>query len=81
MTQPSLSMQIKSGRKNWAWCCSIAARNRVIPTEAGEVVLAEIRETLRAYDHIREAVAEPAKETSGLMVLRRHSDHRTLPVA
>ena len=47
----------------------IAPRALCLVTEAGEVVLAEIRETLRAYDHIREAVAELKGETSGRLRL------------
>lgn len=58
VTQPSLSMQIKSLEEELGVVLLDRSKKPVIPTEAGEVVLAEIRETLRAYDHIREAVAE-----------------------
>ena len=65
VTQPSLSMQIKSLEEELGVVLLDRSKKPVIPTEAGEVVLAEIRETLRAYDHIREAVAELKGETSG----------------
>lgn len=55
VTQPSLSMQIKSLEEELGVVLLDRSKKPVIPTEAGEVVLAEIRETLRAYDHIREA--------------------------
>ena len=34
------------------------SKKPVIPTEAGEVVLEQARETIKAYNYIREAVAE-----------------------
>ena len=34
------------------------SKKPVIPTEAGAVVLEQARETLKAYNYIREAVAE-----------------------
>ena len=70
VTQPSLSMQIKSLEEELGVVLLDRSKKPVIPTEAGEVVLAEIRETLRAYDHIREAVAELKGETSGRLRLR-----------
>ena len=51
VTQPSLSMQIKSLEEELGVVLLDRSKKPVIPTEAGEVVLAEIRETLRAYDH------------------------------
>ena len=69
VTQPSLSMQIKSLEEELGVVLLDRSKKPVIPTEAGEVVLAEIRETLRAYDHIREAVAELKGETSGRLRL------------
>ena len=41
----------------------------VIPTEAGEVVLERARETLRAYNNIKESVAELKGETAGRLRL------------
>lgn len=62
-------MQIKSLEEELGVVLLDRSKKPVIPTEAGEVVLAEIRETLRAYDHIREAVAELKGETSGRLRL------------
>ena len=50
VTQPSLSMQIKSLEEELGVVLLDRSKKPVIPTEAGEVVLAEIRETLRAYE-------------------------------
>lgn len=47
VTQPSLSMQIKSLEEELGVVLLDRSKKPVIPTEAGEVVLAEIRETLR----------------------------------
>ena len=69
VTQPSLSMQVKALEEELGVVLLDRSKKPVIPTEAGEVVLAEIRETLRAYDHIREAVAELKGETSGRLRL------------
>lgn len=46
-----------------------SAKKPVIPTEAGEVVMEQARETLRAYNGIREAVAELKGETAGKLRL------------
>lgn len=45
VTQPSLSMQIKSLEEELGVVLLDRSKKPVIPTEAGEVVLAEIRET------------------------------------
>ncbi len=69
VTQPSLSMQIKALEEELGVVLLDRSKKPVIPTEAGEVVLAETRETLKAYNHIREAVAELKGETSGRLRL------------
>lgn len=69
VTQPSLSMQIKSLEEELGVVLLDRSKKPVIPTEAGEVVLAQTRETLRAYNSIREAVAELKGETSGKLRL------------
>ena len=58
VTQPSLSMQIKSLEEELGVVLLDRSKKPVIATEAGEVVLERARETLRAYDNIRESVAE-----------------------
>ena len=45
------------------------SKKPVIPTEAGEVVLEQARETIKAYNYIREAVAELKGETAGKLRL------------
>ena len=69
VTQPSLSMQVKSLEEELGVVLLDRSKKPVIPTEAGEVVLAQARETLRAYDCIREAVAELKGETAGKLRL------------
>ena len=65
VTQPSLSMQIKSLEEELGVVLLDRSKKPVIATEAGEVVLERARETLRAYDNIRESVAELKGEIAG----------------
>lgn len=69
VTQPSLSMQVKALEGELGVILLDRSKKPVIPTEAGEVVLAQARETLRAYNYIKEAVAELKGETSGKLRL------------
>ena len=69
VTQPSLSMQIKNLEEELGVVLLDRSKKPVIPTEAGEVVLDRARETLRAYNNIRESVAELKGETSGKLRL------------
>ncbi|MBE6177678.1 MAG: hydrogen peroxide-inducible genes activator [Rikenellaceae bacterium] len=69
VTQPSLSMQIKSLEEELGVVLLDRSKKPVVPTEAGEVVLEQTRETLRAFHSIREAVQELKGETSGKLRL------------
>ena len=69
VTQPSLSMQVKSLEEELGVVLLDRSKKPVIPTEAGEVVLEQARETLRSYNYIREAVSELKGETSGRLRL------------
>ena len=69
VTQPSLSMQVKALEEELGVVLLDRSKKPVIPTEAGEVVLDRARETLRAYNNIRESVAELKGETSGKLRL------------
>lgn len=69
VTQPSLSMQVKSLEEELGVVLLDRSKKPVIPTEAGEVVLDRARETLRAYNAIRESVAELKGETAGKLRL------------
>jgi len=69
VTQPSLSMQIKSLEEELGVVLLDRSKKPVIATEAGEVVLERARETLRAYDNIRESVAELKGEIAGRLRL------------
>lgn len=69
VTQPSLSMQVKSLEEELGVVLLDRSKKPVIPTEAGEVVLERVRETLRAYNAIRESVAELKGETAGKLRL------------
>lgn len=69
VTQPSLSMQIKSLEEELGAVLLDRSKKPVIPTEVGTVVIAQARETLRAYDSIRESVLELKGETSGKLRL------------
>ena len=65
VTQPSLSMQIKSLEDELGVMLLDRAKKPVIPPEAGEAVLAQARETLREYNSIKEVVARIKGEMSG----------------
>lgn len=65
VTQPSLSMQIKSLEDELGVMLLDRSKKPVIPTEAGEAVLTQARETLREYNSIREVVARIKGEMSG----------------
>ena len=69
VTQPSLSMQVKSLEEELGVVLLDRSKKPVIPTEAGEVVLERARETLRAYSNIKESVAELKGETAGRLRL------------
>ncbi len=69
VTQPSLSMQIKSLEEELGVVLLDRSKKPVIPTEAGEVVLEQVRKTLKAYNYIRESVAELKGEMSGKLRL------------
>ena len=61
-------MQIKSLDDELGGMLRDRAKKPVIPTEAGEAVLAQARETLREYNSIKEVVArikEGLKRTGG----------------
>ena len=65
VTQPSLSMQINSVEEELGVILLDRSKKPVIPTEAGAVVIAQAQEALRAYNYIRESVAELKGETAG----------------
>lgn len=69
VTQPSLSMQIKALEDELGVILLDRSKKPVIPTDAGNVVIAQAQETLRAYNYIRESVAELKGETSGKLRL------------
>ena len=69
VTQPSLSMQIKALEEELGVVLLDRSKKPVIPTEAGEVVLEQARQTLAAYNYIREAVSELKGEASGKLRL------------
>ncbi|MBO7331728.1 MAG: hydrogen peroxide-inducible genes activator [Alistipes sp.] len=69
VTQPSLSMQIKSLEEELGVILLDRSKKPVIPTEAGALVIAQAQETLKAYNSIRESVAELKGETAGKLRL------------
>ncbi len=69
VTQPSLSMQVKSLEEELGVVLLDRSKKPVIPTEAGEVVLEQARKTLKEYNYIKEAVAELKGETTGKLRL------------
>ena len=58
-------MQIKALEEELGVVLLDRSKKPVIPTEAGNVVIAQAQETIKAYNTIRESVAELKGETSG----------------
>lgn len=69
VTQPSLSMQIKALEEELGVMLLDRSHKPVVPTEAGHVVLREAKETMMAYNNIRESVEELKGETTGKLRL------------
>jgi LysR family hydrogen peroxide-inducible transcriptional activator len=69
VTQPSLSMQIKSLEEELGVVLLDRTKKPVIPTEAGEVVIANAREALKSYNYVKESVNELKGEISGTLRL------------
>ncbi|MBP3425830.1 MAG: hydrogen peroxide-inducible genes activator [Rikenellaceae bacterium] len=69
VTQPSLSMQIKNLEEELGVVLLDRSKKPVIPTEAGEVVIRNAKETLRAYNYIKESVNELKGEIAGTLRL------------
>lgn len=65
VTQPSLSMQIKSLESELGVMLLDRTKKPVVPTEAGEVVLQQAREALREYNSIKEVVLQFKGEIAG----------------
>ena len=62
-------MQVKSLEEELGVVLLDRSKKPVIPTEAGEAVLAQAREALKEYNAIREVVSELKGETAGKMRL------------
>lgn len=69
VTQPSLSMQIKNLESELGVVLLDRSKKPVIPTEAGALVIRNARETLKAYNYIKESVSELRGEVSGTLRL------------
>lgn len=65
VTQPSLSMQIKNLEEELGVILLDRSKKPVIPTDAGQVVIRNARETIKAYNYIKESVAELKGEIAG----------------
>lgn len=65
VTQPSLSMQIKSLEEELGVMLLDRSKKPVIPTKAGEAVIEQAREALKEYNSIKEVVSRIKGETSG----------------
>ena len=65
VTQPSLSMQIKALEEELGVMLLDRSKKPVVPTEAGEIVMAQVRETLREFHSIKEVVQQIKGEISG----------------
>ena len=69
VTQPSLSMQIKSLEEELGVILLDRTKKPVIPTEAGEVVIRNAREALKSYNYVKESVNELKGEIAGTLRL------------
>ncbi len=86
VTQPSLSMQIKNLEEELGVILLDRSKKPVIPTEAGAVVLRQARETIKAYNYIKESVNDLKGEVSGVLrlgvipTIAPYLMHRFIPV-
>lgn len=69
VTQPSLSMQVKGLEEELGVILLDRSKKPVIPTQAGEAVLEQVREVLQAYYNIREMVSQRNGQTGGVLRL------------
>ena len=69
VTQPSLSMQVKALEEELGVILLDRSKKPVIPTEAGKLVLDQIRTVLKEFNTIREVVSDMKGETAGKMRL------------
>lgn len=69
VTQPSLSMQVKNLEEELGVILLDRSKKPVIPTEAGQVVIKNAREALKAYNYIKESVNELKGEVAGSLKL------------
>ena len=69
VTQPSLSMQIKNLEEELGIVLLDRTRKPVVPTNAGEAVLRQAREMVKAFEAIREIVANLKNDVSGTLRL------------
>lgn len=69
VTQPSLSMQVKNLEEELGIVLLDRTRKPVVPTNAGEAVLRQARETVKAFEAIREIVANLKNDVSGTLRL------------
>ena len=69
VTQPSLSMQVKNLEEELGVILLDRSKKPVIPTEAGQVVLAQAREAISAFRRVKESVNDLKGEISGILRL------------
>jgi LysR family hydrogen peroxide-inducible transcriptional activator len=69
VTQPSLSMQVKNLEEELGVVLLDRTKKPVIPTEIGETVIRNAREAVRAYNYVKESVAEMRGEIAGTLRL------------
>lgn len=69
VTQPSLSMQVKNLEEELGVILLDRSRKPVVPTDAGQVVLQQAREAIKAFNQIREVVSDLHNEISGVLRL------------
>ena len=56
ISQPALSKQISSWRRNWKSCCFDRTKHSLKLTHAGEVLLSETNELFKKQDELRQRV-------------------------
>lgn len=69
VTQPSLSMQIKSLEEELGVILFDRSKKPVLPTEAGKAVIARAKDAIAAFQNVREVINEMRGEITGLIRL------------
>lgn len=86
VTQPSLSMQVKSLEEELGVILLDRTKKPVIPTEIGAMVIHNAKEAIKVFNHVKQSVSEVKGEVAGTLrlgvipTIAPYLIHRLIPV-